>query len=82
MEYPRRVQVQHQGSWLAGTLLAARRDGHGPWRGLVTYTDPTCTLSWYYWRPAQELRPAQSVPVRGGPVEQGARRAGMHRPAQ
>ena len=41
---------------LPGTLLAARRDGQDPWRGLVTYTDPVSTLGWYQWRPADELR--------------------------
>jgi hypothetical protein len=67
--YPRPVQVQHEGRWLPGTLLAARRDGHGPWRGLVTYTDPTVTLSWYHWRPARELRPlpdAEGSVLEGG----------------
>jgi hypothetical protein len=32
---PRPVDVLHQGLWLAGWLLAARRDPGGPWRGLV-----------------------------------------------
>ena len=57
MQYPWPVQVQHEGRWLAGTLLAARRDSHGPWRGLVTYTDPTCTLSWYHGGRRLSLRP-------------------------
>ena len=60
MEYPRPVQVQHEGRWLPGTLLAARRDGQGPWRGLVAYTNPVTTLGWYHWRPAHELRPAMA----------------------
>jgi hypothetical protein len=62
MAFPRLVQVQHEGRWLPGTLLAARRDGHGPWRGLVAYTDPTQSLGWYHWRPASQLRPAADGP--------------------
>ena len=60
MGLPRPVQVHHDGRWLPGTLLAARRDGQGPWRGLVTYTDPVSTLGWYQWRPADELRPRKA----------------------
>jgi hypothetical protein len=74
MEYPRPVQVQHEGRWLRGTLRAARRAGHGPWRGLVTYTDPTVTLSWYHWRPAHELRAATGSAysvLEDGDVQQG-----------
>jgi hypothetical protein len=53
---PRQVEVLHDGRWLTGTLLAARRDAGGPWRGLVHYFDPTVCLGWYHWRPESELR--------------------------
>ena len=41
--------------------LAARRDGQGPWPGLVSCYDPTVALGWYQWRPADQLRPAQTA---------------------
>jgi len=34
MEEPRPVDVLHDGRWLRGWLLAARRNARGPWRGL------------------------------------------------
>jgi hypothetical protein len=60
MTYPRTVQVRHEGRWLAGTVLAARRDPGTGWRGLVTYHDPAVALSWYQWRPAVDLRAAHT----------------------
>ena len=53
---PRPVDVLHDGRWLRGELLAARRDPGGPWRGLVHYFDPTVCLAWYHWRDESTLR--------------------------
>jgi hypothetical protein len=36
---PRPVEVLHDGRWLAGSLVAVRREHDGGWRGLVSYTD-------------------------------------------
>ena len=36
---PRPVEVLHDGRWLPGWLLAARRNPDGSWRGLVRYTE-------------------------------------------
>jgi hypothetical protein len=35
----------HEGRWLPGTLLAARKGEDGRWLGLVTYTDTQSALS-------------------------------------
>ena len=59
---PHQVDVLHDGRWLPGWLLAARKDPGGPWRGLVRYTAAP-GLQYYHWRPYAELRqrPGQVV---------------------
>ena len=58
-------QVQDEGGWLPGTLLAARQRRPRAVAGLVAYTDATGTLGWYHWRPAAELRPATCSVLEG-----------------
>jgi len=54
---PRPVEVRHDGRWLAGSLVAARRDRDQGWRGLVHYTvrEPA-PLAYYHWKDARDLR--------------------------
>jgi hypothetical protein len=69
---PRPVVVLHDGRWLSGWLLAARRDAGEPWRGLVRYTVAP-GMQYYHRRDESELRrnesssngpvPARSIPL-------------------
>ncbi len=52
---PRPVDVLHEGRWLAGMLLAARRNPGGPWRGLVSYTAAP-GMQYDHWRDERTLR--------------------------
>ena len=69
---PRPVEVLHGGRWLRGTLLAARRDAGGPWRGLVRYVDPASHLGYYHWREADTLRRDTRVDHEASRIPQGA----------
>ena len=51
---PRPVEVLHEGAWIAGWLLAYRRDSTG-WRAYVRYSTAP-GMTYVQWRPELEVR--------------------------
>ena len=51
----RPVEVNHEGLWVAATLMATRLGDDG-WQGLVGYTHPHSREGFYRWFPESLLR--------------------------